>query len=41
MINVWDIIYALIHLPIMFLSTDYLFEKKTDWTMDLQIYKLN
>ena len=32
MIYVWDTICALIHLPRMFLSTDYFCEKKTDWT---------
>ena len=31
MINMWDIVSALNHLPRMFLSTDYLFEKM-DWT---------
>ena len=29
MVDVWDTVSALIHLPMMFLSTDYLCEKKT------------
>ena len=32
MINVWDTLSVRTHLPRMFLSTDYIYEKKTDCT---------